>query len=71
MTCPEALRLRTDYENALRQCGRALFSGQQEAEKLAAYEARNEASSLLVTHQAGCALCRREKLQLLNRRLVR
>ena len=76
MPCDEAIRLKAEYDAALRRWGRTLFSPQLglestfrvEAEqvRLVAYEARNETASRLVTHQRGCPLCRREKVKLVK-----
>jgi hypothetical protein len=61
MPCPEAARLKEEYRVALMRWTIALFAPQVGREagrmRLAALDARNEATSRLVTHQQGCAIC--------------
>jgi hypothetical protein len=68
MPCAEAVRLKGKYYIALMRWSKTLFAPQlglknesaveAELARLAAFEARNEAASVLATHQQGCAVCR-------------
>jgi hypothetical protein len=70
MPCEEAMRLRAEYDVALRGRGKTLFltvPGLDTESKLkavllrlAALEARTEAASRLVCHLQACAICRRD-----------
>jgi hypothetical protein len=65
MPCPEAARLKEEYRVALMRWSKTLFGPQAGLEadrtRLAAFDARDEASSRLITHQQGCAICRRDE----------
>ena len=68
MPCAEADQLKEEYRVALMRWSKTLFDPQVGPEanqmRLAALDARNEASSRLVTHQQGCAICRQDKEKL-------
>jgi hypothetical protein len=72
MPCEEAIRLRAEYEVALRAWHETLFSSEPKIDtdsklkavllRLVALEARDEAASRLVCHQQACPTCRLEDL---------
>jgi hypothetical protein len=65
MPCPEALRLKEEYRVALMRWSKTLFGPQGGLEadrmRLAAFDARNEATMRVAIHQQGCAICRQDK----------
>jgi hypothetical protein len=65
MPCPEAARLKEEYRVALMRWTKTLFDPQVGREagrmRLAALDARSEATSRLITHQQGCAICCQER----------
>jgi hypothetical protein len=63
MTCPEYLRLREDYEMALRRWSRvALFDAVTSIEiKQQAYEERDGAKGKLDRHRESCPICFKDR----------
>ena len=65
MPCAEALRLKEEYRIALMRWSTTMFGPQAGPEadrmKLTTFDARIEATSSLITHQQGCAICRQDE----------
>jgi hypothetical protein len=68
MPCPDAMKLREEYEVALGNWGKANLIEDEATDqvRLAVFQVRNEAAGRLLAHQAGCATCRREQLTLIR-----